>query len=288
MTISGKAKLAGVMGWPVSHSRSPLLHNHWISIMGLEAVYVPLAVSPDNFETALKALPTLGFRGANVTVPHKEAAFHLCKRHDKAALRVRAVNTIVCLEDGTLEGRNTDVVGFSESLKLQAGLEGIEGATAVVLGAGGAARAVVAALVDLNCACIRICNRTVEKAQAIANSLHDEDVEIHALGWDERDDALDGATILVNTTTLGMVGQPALAIDLAPLPRGSIVADIVYTPLETPLLAAARELGLTAVGGLRMLIEQARPGFEAWFGEKPPVTRDLIEMLETDVKAKAG
>lgn len=285
MTISGRAKLAGVIGWPVSHSRSPLLHNHWISTLGLEAAYVPLAVAPEKLEQALRALPALGFRGANVTVPHKERAFELCDALHESARRIGAVNTIVCRDDGTLEGRNTDAIGFAESLKAQAGLEGVNGAVAVTLGAGGASRAVVAALIDLGCACVRIANRSRDRAEALARHFASESVTLEVVDWDSRDDALDGAAILVNTTTLGMKGQPPLEIDLAPLARGSIVADIVYTPLETPLLAAARELGLTTVGGLRMLAEQARPGFAAWFDRTPVVTKELMEMLEADCLA---
>jgi len=285
MTISGHAKLAGVVGWPVAHSRSPLLHNHWISTLGLEAVYVPLAVKSEDLEAALRALPKLGFEGANVTVPHKEAALRICDTLDAAAKRIGAVNTIICHEDGTLEGRNTDAIGFYESFKDVTNGDDLDGATAVVLGAGGAARAIVAALIDLGCDCIRIANRTDERAETLAAFFKEEKVKIEAVLWDARDDALDGATIVVNTTSLGMEGDadPQVAIDLAPLAQGSIVADIVYTPLVTPLLAAAKELGHTTINGLRMLIEQARPGFEAWFGQKPPVTKELVEMLMTDL-----
>ena len=282
MTISGKAKLAGVMGWPVGHSRSPLLHNHWISTLGLEAAYVPLPVRPEDFEQALRALPRLGFLGANVTVPHKEAAFGLCDKLDDAARRIGAVNTLVFRKDGTIEGRNTDAIGFVESVKYQAD-DSVDGSVALVLGAGGASRAIVAALIDLGAEEIRIANRTVEKAQTIADTMKKGGVAIHAVPWESRDDALDGVSILVNTTTCGMKGHDPLEIDLSPLSLGAIVADIIYTPLETTLVASARELGLITAGGLRMLVEQARPAFEAWFGTKPPITRELMEMLETDV-----
>lgn len=285
MTISGRARLAGVMGWPVDHSRSPLLHNHWISTLGLEAAYVPLPVMPENLESAIRALPKLGFKGANLTVPHKEAALKFCDTLDDAAKRIGAVNTLVFGDNGAIEGRNTDAIGFAESLKAQAGTDGLRGANALVLGAGGAARAVVAALVDLHFGCIRIANRSPEKAEAIAASFASSSVKTDAIAWDKRDDAMDGVTLVVNTTSLGMRGQPSLDIDLSPLASNAIIADIVYVPLETPLLTMARELGFTPVSGLRMLVEQARPGFEAWFGTAPPVTPELMEMLETDVKA---
>ncbi len=286
MTISGTAKLAGVLGWPVAQSRSPLMHNHWISTLGLEAAYIPMPVKPEDLDAVLFALPKMGFQGVNLTVPYKETAVRLVDSLDAAAKRIGAVNTVVVKEDGSTEGRNTDAYGFSESLRFASGSESNAGATAVVLGAGGAARAIVAALIDEKCRLIRIANRSPEKAEAIASAMQTPKVQIEVVPWDERSDALDGASLVVNTTLLGMRGQPTLELDLAPLSQGAIVADIVYAPLETPLLTAARELGLTTLNGLRMLIEQARPGFEAWFGVKPPVTPELIEMLEFDLKAK--
>lgn len=286
MTISGKAKLAGIIGWPVAHSRSPLMHNHWIAILGLEAAYVPLPVKPADIETALRALPKLGFAGANVTVPHKEAALKACDALDATAKRIGAVNTIVVREDGALEGRNTDVFGFAESLRAEACSAGNAGATAVVLGAGGAARAVIAGLIDLKFKTIRIANRSLERAASLAADFAGEKAKLEPVAWDQRNDALDGATLLVNATSLGMRGQPNLEMDLAPLPQGAVVTDIIYSPLETPLIRAARELGHTAFGGLRMLIEQARPAFAAWFGQTPPVDSELIDMLEIDIKAK--
>jgi len=286
MTISGTAKLAGVMGWPVAQSRSPLMHNHWISTLGLEAAYIPMPVKPEDLEAALRALPKLGFRGVNLTVPHKETAVKLVDTLDAAAKRTGAVNTIVVKDDGALEGRNTDVYGFAESLDYATGSDTNSGATAVVLGAGGAARAVVAALIDEKCRIIRITNRSREKADAIADAMRTPRVAIEVVPWDDRSDALDGASLVVNTTLLGMRGQPTLELDLASLSQGAIVCDIVYAPLETPLLTAARELGLTTLNGLRMLIEQARPAFQAWFGELPPVNPELIDMLEFDLKAK--
>lgn len=286
MTISGKARLAGVLGWPVAQSRSPMIHNHWISTLGLEAAYVPLPVQPQHFEAVLRAMPRMGFVGANVTVPHKVAAAKLCDTLDDEAKLIGAVNTLVFKDDGRIEGRNTDAEGFSKSLIAQAGDEQMDRACVVVLGAGGAGRAVVAALVKMGCGGIRVANRSRDKADALVADFAAPKSKLEAIDWEKRDDGLDSATMVVNTTTLGMTGQPPLELDLAPLSRGAIVADIVYSPLETPLLAAARELGFATVGGLRMLVEQARPAFEAWFGTKPGVTRELMEMLEADVTAK--
>jgi len=264
MTIrSGKALLAGVLGWPVSHSRSPVLHGHWLARHGIDGAYVPLPVRPEHFATAVRALATLGFRGANVTIPHKEAAFALCDTRDAAAERAGAVNTLV-FEGGAIHGRNTDGFGFLENLR--AAIPGWEAARgpAVLLGAGGAARAIAAALLDGGCPSLTLVNRTPERAATLAAALGGA-VRVATLP------PLAGAALLVNTTSLGMTGQPPLTIDLAPLPAHAVVADIVYAPLETPLLAQARARGLVAVEGLGMLLHQARPGFQAWFGVDPVV-----------------
>lgn len=271
MTISGKAKLAGVMGWPVAHSLSPRLHGYWLEHHRIDGAYVPLAVPPEKFVVALRTLPTLGFAGANVTVPHKEAALAAVDRVEPLAERIGAVNTIVIEADGALEGRNTDAFGFVANLD-----EGAPGwrktaGPAVVLGAGGAARAVVAALVDLGIA-VRLVNRTTERAQALAEAIGDN---IDIVPWSRRTDALDGAGLLVNTTTLGMTGKPALDLALDPLPKTATVNDIVYAPLRTELLQAAAARGNRTVDGLGMLLHQARPGFAAWFGVEPEVTAEL-------------
>ncbi len=271
MTISGKAKLAGVMGWPVAHSLSPRLHGYWLEHHRIDGAYVPLAVPPEKFAVALRTLPTLGFAGANVTVPHKEAALAAVDRVEPLAERIGAVNTIVIEADGALEGRNTDAFGFVANLD-----EGAPGwrktaGPAVVLGAGGAARAVVAALVDLGIA-VRLVNRTTERAQALAEAIGDN---IDIVPWSRRTDALDGAGLLVNTTTLGMTGKPALDLALDPLPKTATVNDIVYAPLRTELLQAAAARGNRTVDGLGMLLHQARPGFAAWFGVEPEVTAEL-------------
>ncbi|MQP67002.1 shikimate dehydrogenase [Niveispirillum sp. SYP-B3756] len=274
MMVTGKALLAGVMGWPVGHSRSPLLHGYWLNQYGIDGAYVPLAVPLDRIEQALRALPALGFRGCNVTVPHKEAAFRLVDRLDDSARRIGAVNTVLVLPDGSLEGRNTDGYGFWQSLQAgaPAGWQVGSGAS-VVLGAGGAARAVAVALLDAGAPGIRLLNRTRARAEELASDLADPRLQV--LDWQDRAEALQGAALLVNTTTQGMQGQPPLQIDLSSLPDTALVTDIVYTPLITPLLQAAMDRGNAVVDGLGMLLHQARPGFHAWFGTDPQVTDDL-------------
>ena len=269
--LSGKAMLAGVMGWPVSHSRSPRLHGFWLQRHGIDGAYLPLAVRPEQLEQALRALPVLGFRGCNLTIPHKELALNLVDGMDDLARRIGAVNTVVVGQDGQLHGRNTDAGGFLANL-LQAGCWAPDMGPAMVLGAGGAARAVIVALQDAGVTEIRVANRTFNKAQDLAAQLGSG---IVPLRWDERSAALDGAGLLVNTTALGMQGQPALDIALDALPTGAVVTDIVYTPLETPLLTAARARGLATVDGLGMLLHQAVPGFAAWFGVEPQVDAAL-------------
>jgi shikimate dehydrogenase len=275
MRITGRTKLAGIMGWPVSHSRSPALHNFWLDEHGIDGAYVPLPVQPDQLERALRALPTLGFRGVNLTLPHKEAALSIVDRVDPLASRVGAVNTVIVMPDGSLEASNTDAFGFRENLRDCAPDWNLREGAAVVLGAGGSARAVTASLTELRVPEIRLVNRTVERAEALARDLGGPGVRISAHPWDARDRVLDGAGLLVNTTSLGMTGAPELKIDLSLLPLAAVVVDIVYVPLETPLLAAARRRGNRTVDGLGMLLHQGRPGFEAWFGTPVRVTREL-------------
>ena len=269
MMLSGKARLAGLMGWPVSHSRSPRLHNWWIERYGVDGVYVPLAVRPDDLATALRALPKLGFAGCNLTIPHKEAALAVMDEVDGLAARVGAVNTIVVRPDGRLWGGNSDVFGFAESLKADAPDWRAAQGEAVVLGAGGAARAVVAALQDLG-ARVRVLNRTRARADALA-----AEFGCAAADWEDRAEALAGAGLLVNTTSQGMTGEPPLDVALDRLPPRAVVCDVVYVPLRTPLLAQAEARGNPVVDGLNMLLHQARPGFERWFGVKPEVTPEL-------------
>jgi shikimate dehydrogenase len=270
--LSGRARLAGVMGWPVAHSLSPRLHGHWLRRYEIDGAYVPLPVRPERLEQALGALPALGFAGTNLTIPHKEAAVSLVDRLSPAAERIGAVNTVVVEPDGTLSGDNTDGFGFIASLsERRLGWDAAVGPT-VVLGAGGAARAIAVALLDAGAPEVRLLNRTPERARALAGELGGP---VHAVEWAERSLALADAALLVNTTSLGMHGQPPLDLALDALPRTALVTDVVYSPLITALLAAARARGNPVVDGLGMLLHQARPGFRAWFGVDPVVDGDL-------------
>lgn len=270
--LSGAAKIAGVIGWPVSHSLSPRLHGYWLNHHSIDGAYIPLPVSPDNIETAIKALPKMGFKGANVTVPHKIAALHAADELSPAATAIGAVNTLICREDGSLYGDNTDGYGFIANLKAGAVDWDPSAAPALVLGAGGAARAVIWSLIDAGVPNVILANRTSEKADVIANDL---DGVINSVSWDERDNAVADAGLIVNTTSLGMTGKPPLEINLAKVSPSTLVTDIVYAPLETPLLRDAAEHGCSVVDGLGMLLHQAVPGFDAWFGVRPEVSPDL-------------
>jgi shikimate dehydrogenase len=275
MKITGTTKLAGIMGWPVAHSRSPLLHGFWLDESGIDGVYLPLPVRPEHLERALHALPILGFRGCNLTIPHKQTALSIVDRVEPLARRIGAVNTIVIASDGALEARNTDAFGFRENLRETVPDWHPTSGPAVVLGAGGSARAVVAALADDGVSEIRIVNRTLTRAEALAQDLSTPTTRIAVHSWGEAGRVLRDAALLVNTTSLGMTGEPPLMLDLAPLPRAAPVVDIVYVPLETDLLAAARQRGHPVVDGLGMLLHQGRPGFEVWFGAPAEVTREL-------------
>ena len=280
MILTGKARIAGVMGWPVAHSRSPRLHGFWLERYGIDGAYVPFAIRPEDVEAALRALPKLGFAGTNVTVPHKEAVLRLVDDVDPVARRIGAVNTVVVGADGRLSGSNTDAFGFLEHLRASAPGWSPAAGPAVILGAGGAARAVCAALADAGVREIRILNRTRERADAVAALAPGIAT---GLDWRERDAALGGAALLVNTTTLGMAGQAPLELNLSDLPRTAVVDDIVYVPLETGLLRAARARGNVVVDGLGMLLHQARPGFAAWFGVEPQVDDALRDFLLADL-----
>ena len=274
--ISGSARLAGVAGWPISHSRSPRLHNFWLRACGIDGAYLPLAIAPENFEMAVRALPKLGFAGCNVTMPHKEAALRAVDRVDPAARRIGAVNTIVVANDGSLEGSNTDAYGFLQALYEGApGLDIAKG-PAVLIGAGGAAKAIAAALLDAGVPDLIVLNRTEARAEALAEALG---AGITVGAWSERAACLAGANLLVNSTTQGMQGQPALALALDDLAADAVVMDAVYTPLLTPLLAAAKDRGNLIVDGLGMLLHQARPGFMAWFGREPVVGQALRDHI---------
>ena len=272
MILSGSAKIAGVIGWPVGHSRSPRLHGFWLDRYKVDGAYIPLPVSLDGFPEALAGLAAAGFRGVNVTVPHKEQAFEACSSLDEHARRIGAVNTIVFSEDG-IHGSNTDAFGFMQNIRHNADWRG---GISVVLGAGGAARAICVALIDAGSTEIRLVNRTRSRAETLAKEFGPI---ISVYEWKDRSDTLLGASLLVNSTTLGMTGQDALKIGLDALPPNAIVNDIVYAPLETKLLARARARGNPVVDGLGMLLHQARPGFEAWFGVQPEVTDALRQFV---------
>ncbi len=272
MAFTGKAKVAGVMGWPIAHSKSPQLHGYWLKQYGIDGAYVPFAVHPDRVEQAIRALPALGLRGANVTVPFKEKALAIADIVTPTARRIGAANTLTVLEDGQIHADNTDAFGFTQNLAAGAPDWQAAAAPAVVIGAGGAARSVLVALHDAGVKVIRLINRTTERAAALADELGPG---IEVVNWSERSQALAGAGVLVNTTTLGMAGHPPLELALEVLPTTALVTDIVYTPLETPLLAAARARGLAVVDGLGMLLHQGRPGFARWFGVEPEVTPAL-------------
>ena len=273
--------LAGVMGWPVAHSRSPLIHNYWMRQYGLPGSYVQLAVEPDALAVALPGLAALGFRGCNITIPHKVQVLKHIDVLDANATRVGAVNTVVVQSDGRLKGMNTDGFGFIQSLRDAKPDWQADTGPITVLGAGGAARAVVLALCDSGAKEIRLLNRSLENARAMAVELGGP---VHALPWDNRHDALAGCALLVNTTSLGMHGSPSLDLDLRQLPSNALVSDIIYVPMQTPLLLAASARGNLTANGLGMLLHQARPAFEAWFGVLPDITPELRTLLEATLQ----
>ena len=273
-----------MVGHPIKHSRSPLIHGYWLERHGLAGSYERIEVAPADFDGFVRGLAAAGFRGGNVTIPHKEAAFRLAEQTTERARRLEAVNTL-WIEDGRLHGDNTDVTGFLAHLDQALGAW--DAGTALVLGAGGAARGVIAGLLERAVPRIVVANRTEGRARELAAFAP---ARVEPIAWAEIPGRLEGADLLVNTTSLGMAGEPPLLVDLAALPRHAAVADIVYLPLETPLLAAARARGLRAVDGLGMLLHQAVPGFARWFGVAPQVTPELRAIVEADIAraARAG
>ena len=277
MTSGAKPPAACLIGWPAAHSRSPLIHHYWLRTLGIAGGYVIEAVPPDEFKDFLFRLSLRGFVGANVTIPHKERALALSKP-DARARAVGAANTL-WFADGELCSTNTDVEGFINNLDACApGWDGCE--DALVLGAGGAARAVVFGLLDRGIKRVHLANRTVERARSLADQFG---AGVLPVAWDAVGDLLPRAGLLVNTTSLGMKGQPPLELDIARLPSHAVVADLVYLPLDTPLLAAARANGLKTADGLGMLLHQAVRGFELWFGRRPEVTAELRALVEADL-----
>jgi shikimate dehydrogenase len=269
--------LAGVMGWPVMHSRSPMMHNHWFREHGLAGTYVPLAIEPGALAAALRALHPLGFSGCNLTIPHKQEAMKIVDEVDDVAKRIGAISCVVVRPDGTLFGTNNDWFGFTHNLRQEQPGWRADAGPAAVIGAGGGSRAVCYGLMQEGAREIRLVNRTLARAQSIAREFGGP---IRVLPWEARHDALDGVALAVNATSQGMVGQPALDIRLDRLPASALVADIIYIPLETPFLAAARARGHRTVNGLGMLLHQGRPAWKLWFGLEPVVSRELRQLVE--------
>lgn len=273
--LSGHARVAGIAGWPVGHSRSPRLHGFWLQRHAIDGAYVPLPVQPGHFATAMRGLLDAGFAGANVTIPHKLAAFEVCDSVDDSARRAGAVNTLV-FRDGKIAGSNTDGYGFVANMRAH-GVDPAAG-PALVLGAGGAARAIAAALLDAGVP-VTLANRTRSRADVLARDL----AGLQVVEWGARVAALADQALLVNTTPLGMKGHEPLDLDLSRAMPTLAVADIVYLPLETPLLANAQARGLRTVEGLGMLLHQAVPGFHAWFGVEPQVDEELRRFVTADL-----
>ncbi len=272
--------LAGVMGWPVMHSRSPMLHNYWFGQHKLQGRYLPLAIEPGKLGPALRALAPLGFAGCNLTIPHKEAALAVVDEVASTARKMGAISCVTVGGDGRLTGTNNDGFGYVHSLLEAAPEWRADAGPVVVIGAGGGARAVVMSIAERGAREIRVINRTLARAETLQSEFGGP---VKALAWEERARALEGASLLVNTTSQGMVGQTPLELDLARLPGSAIVSDIVYIPKETPLLAAARTRGNRTVNGLGMLLHQARPAWESWFGISPEVTPELRAMIEATI-----
>jgi shikimate dehydrogenase len=268
--------IAGLLGWPVAHSRSPVIHNHWLAHYGIAGRYTLFAVPPEKLEAAVRGIATLGLRGCNVTTPHKQAIFPLLDRVDDLARKIGAVNTVVVEKDGTLTGFNNDGNGFIQSLRDADPRWRPDSGPILVLGAGGAARAVVASLAAQGAKEIRIANRTQDKAEEIADAVGPV---AKVLPWEQREKALDEIALLANATSLGMTGKPPLEISLDRLPTNALVGDLIYIPPETQLLAAARIRGNVTVNGLGLLLNQARPAFNAWFGVMPEITPALRQAI---------
>ncbi|MDG1129654.1 shikimate dehydrogenase [Seohaeicola saemankumensis] len=264
--------LAGVIGSPIAHSKSPALHGHWLKSYGIRGYYIPMEVSADNLAEVLRALPKAGFVGVNVTVPHKEAVLEIADLVTDRATLIGAANTLIFRKDGKIHADNTDGYGFIENLRQNAPDWNPAAGPAAVLGAGGAARAVVASLLDVGVPEILISNRTRIRAEALQ---HDFGKRLRVVDWVQAGNMLEEAATVVNTTSLGMLGKPELRVPLDGLRKGALVTDLVYAPLQTRLLRVAQEMGCVTVDGLGMLLHQAVPGFERWFGYRPTVDASI-------------
>ncbi len=276
--VTAQARVAGIIGWPVGHSRSPRLHGHWLEKHRIDGAYIPLPIPPEHFKEAVRGLMYAGFAGANVTIPHKLAAFEVCDVVDDVARRAGAVNTLI-FRDGRITGTSSDGWGFLTNLRAH----GVDpkGGPVLILGAGGGARAIAAAILDQGVP-VTIANRTWARAEQLVRDLPGPNI----IPWDHRDAALADHALIVNTTSLGMDGKERLTLDLSRAAPGSAVADIVYVPLETPLLQDAKALGLRPVEGLGMLLYQGIPGFSAWFGVEPVVDDGLRRFVAADLLPK--
>jgi len=277
MTDTHTFGIAGLLGWPVAHSRSPIIHNHWLARYGIAGRYVLFAVPPEKLEAAVRGVGVLGLRGCNVTTPHKQAIFPMLDRVDDLARKIGAINTVVVEQDGTLSGFNNDGNGFVQSVRDAVPAWRPDAGPIAIVGAGGAARAIIASLQAQGAREIRIVNRTRARAEELQARFGGP---LAVIAWEKRADALDGVALLVNATNQGMMEKPPLDLVLDVLPRAAIVADVIYVPRETPLLAAARARGHRTVNGLGMLLNQARPAFHAWYGVMPDITPELVRAIE--------
>lgn len=276
MTDHPKIPLAGVIGSPIAHSKSPQLQRYWLEKYGIKGFYVPMDIAPEDLETVLRALPKAGFVGCNVTIPHKEAVLRIADVVSDRAAIIGAANTLIFRADGKIHADNTDGYGFIANLRHDLpDWTGAEG-PAAVFGAGGACRAVIASLLETGCPEIRLANRTRTRAEALRAEFG---AKIVIYDWVQAGNMLEGAKTVINTTALGMVGKPEFRVPLDGLSPDAVVTDIVYTPLETELLKQARAIGCRTVDGLGMLLHQAVPGFERWFGTRPEVTEDLRDLV---------
>lgn len=279
MNLTGAARLAGIIGWPVAQSLSPRLHGYWLNELAIDGAYVPLAVRPEDFSTVVVGIRKAGFAGVNVTVPHKESAFALCHDCDSAARAAGAVNLLIFHGDGRIEGRNTDAPGLAGSLRAELGGDAVSGKPAVILGAGGAARAAVVALQEMGAGEIRIVNRSRGRADRLAHEVAPKS-NIAVFDSEDWPRAAAGVALVVQATSAGMKGAPSLEISLEPLPKSAVICDIVYNPLETPLLMRAKKAGFKTIDGLGMLMHQAAPAFAAFYGQEPKVTPGLRKALQ--------
>ena len=277
--------LAAVFGYPVMHSRSPLMHEAFMAQQGIRGAYVPLEIHPDRLEPALRSLSALNFAGCNLTIPLKQKALEIVDEVDEVAHAIGAISCVVVMADGRLFGTNNDWIGFRENLLSQWPDWTPEQGPAVVIGGGGGCRAVVYALIQMGYRDIRLCNRTESRAHTIAERYPDH---VRVIPWASRHDCLDTATLLVNTTNQGMVGEAPLDLALDQLPMSARVADIIYTPLDSPLIQAAAARGHATANGLGMLLHQARPAWQMWFGRDPEISTEIRAMMEAEIKAALG